>query len=513
MLKACHFLTIVLAPLPRIIPKTIKVWIMTLTIRKLASTILIGTFFLSACGDESEVTETLVTTPVSQTNNEPVLSKPNSNQTIRTGTAFNYDVSQANSTFTDADNDTLSYIIAISPTVAGITINNNIISGLVSEVQTCTVDITVNDGNGGSATDSFTMTIQAAAVGELNEPALPVVKFNYENQDLPLHFTDPNHPLGDLPIENNTPANNPLTDAGATLGRVLFYDKRLSLTDTISCSSCHIQANGFSDPETLSVGFQGGLTDRHSMGLANAAYYQRGRFFWDERAATLEDQVLEPIENVVEMGSELNALVGELSGTTFYAALFEEAFGTSDITSERMSLALAQFVRSLKSYESKYDAGVATNFSNFTAQEAQGHRLFSNNAPGNGRSVGCNRCHEKAAQVGDNIRNNGLDLDTSSDQGAGNGRFKVASLRNIAVRAPFMHDGRFNTLEEVIEFYNSGVQAHPNLDNRLIQNGNPRLLNLTEAEKTAMVVFLNTLTDNEFISDEKFSNPFVEQTN
>ena len=483
---------------------------MTLTIRKLAITILIGTLFLSACGGGSDETATTTTTPITQTNSAPILSKPNTDQTVSSGTALNYDVSQANTTFTDADNDTLTYTITMSPTVTGITLNNNIISGTSNDAQTCTVDVTVNDGNGGSATDSFTMTIAAVVISELNEPSLPAVAFNYANQDLPLHFTDPNHALGDLPIEDNTPANNPITDAGATLGRVLFYDKRLSLTDTTSCSSCHIQANGFSDPDTLSIGFQGGLTDRHSMGLANAAYYQRGRFFWDERAATLEDQVLQPIENAVEMGSELNALVGELSGTTFYAALFADAFGTGEITSERMSFALAQFLRSLKSYQSKYDAGVATNFNNFTTQEAQGHRLFSNDAPGNGRSVGCNRCHEKAAQIGDNIRNNGLDLDTTNDQGAGNGRFKVPSLRNIAVRAPFMHDGRFSSLEEVVEFYNSGVQAHPNLDNRLMQNGNPRLLNLTEAEKTAMVVFLNTLTDNEFISDEKFSNPFTE---
>ncbi len=483
---------------------------MTLTIRKLAISILIGTLFLSACGGGSDETATTTTPPITLTNSAPILSKPNTDQTVSSGTALNYDVSQANTTFTDADNDTLTYTITMSPTVTGITLNNNIISGTSNDAQTCTVDVTVNDGNGGSATDSFTMTIAGVVISELIEPSLPAVAFNYANQDLPLHFTDPNHALGDLPIEDNTSANNPITDAGATLGRVLFYDKRLSLTDTTSCSSCHIQANGFSDPDTLSIGFQGGLTDRHSMGLANAAYYQRGRFFWDERAATLEDQVLQPIVNAVEMGSELNALVGELSGTTFYAALFADAFGTGEITSERMSFALAQFLRSLKSYQSKYDAGVATNFNNFTAQEAQGHRLFSNDASGNGRTVGCNRCHEKAAQVGDNIRNNGLDLDTTSDQGAGNGRFKVPSLRNIAVRAPFMHDGRFNTLEEVVEFYNSGVQAHPNLDNRLIQNGNPRRLNLTEAEKTAMVAFLNTLTDEEFLNDDKFSDPFAD---
>ena len=471
--------------------------------------LLTTTLLLIACGEDS--TETTVSTPI-VANSVPVLVTPNVDQAAKVGTAFNYDVSQANTSFTDADNDTLSYSIIINPTVNGISISNSVISGTPSEEATCSVIVTVDDGNGGTASDSFTIIIEAedSTITESNTPILPATPFNYANQVLPLHFTDPNHALGNLVIEDNTSANNPISDAGATLGRILFYDKRLSVTDTTSCASCHIQANGFSDPERLSIGFQGGQTDRHSMGLANAAYYQRGRFFWDERAASLEDQVLEPIENAVEMGSELSTLVGELSGTTYYADLFTDAFGTSDITSERMSFALAQFVRSLKSYQSKYDSGVETNFSNFTAQETQGHRLFSNDAPGNGRSVGCNRCHEKAAQVGDNIRNNGLDLDTSSDQGAGNGRFKVPSLRNIAVRAPFMHDGRFNTLEEVVEFYDSGVQAHPNLDNRLIQNGNPRLLNLTEAEKSAMVAFLNTLTDNEFITDEKFSDPFIQ---
>lgn len=480
-----------------------------MTVKTFSCSLLIVTLFLFACGEENSTSENEVTAPIAQTNNPPVLSNPNLDQFITIGTTFNYDVSQSNSTFTDADNDSLIYSLSITPTIAGITISENTISGSASEIQTSTLEIIVNDGQGGTATDSFTLTVQA--VTELNEPNLPEVLFNYANPDLPEHFTDPNHTLGNLAIEDNTPVNNPITDAGATLGRVLFYDSRLSLTNTTSCASCHLQANGFSDPQVLSVGFQGGFTERHSMGLANAAFYQRGRFFWDERAASLEDQVLEPIENAVEMGSELNALIGELSGTSFYPDLFMDAFGTNEISSERIALALAQFIRSLKSYQSKYDDGVDIDFSNFTAQETLGHRIFSNDAPGNGRTVGCNRCHEKAAQIGDNIRNNGLDLDTSTDQGAGNGRFKVPSLRNIAVRAPFMHDGRFDTLDEVVEFYNSGVQAHPNLDNRLIQNGNPRRLNLSAAEMTALVAFLNTLTDDVFLNDEKFSNPFTDE--
>src|SRR6185295_14903648 len=170
--------------------------------------------------------------------------------------------------------------------------------------------------------------------------------------------------------QDNTPQNNPVTDAGATLGRVLFYDKRLSTNGTVSCSSCHQPQHGFSDPRKFSVGFNGGLTGRNSMGLNNARYYARGHFFWDERAATLEDQVLQPIQNSVEMGMTLPALVTRLSAEPFYTNLFANAFGTPVVDTNRISRALAQFVRSMVSTRSKYDAGVPVGFTNFTAQES-----------------------------------------------------------------------------------------------------------------------------------------------
>lgn len=336
-------------------------------------------------------------------------------------------------------------------------------------------------------------------------PDLPTMPYQYANLQLPAHFNQPN-----IANTDNEPANNPVTDSGATLGRVLFYDRLLSVNDTVSCSSCHIQANGFSDPATLSVGFEGELTGRHSMGLANARYYQRSRFFWDERAATLEDQVLQPIQDDVEMGLTLSELETKLAATSYYPQLFEDAFGTQEITSERVSFALAQFVRSMVSYESKYDEGVGQNFANFTAEEARGRQVFTQPQLG-----GCAGCHGTDIQIASRVDNNGLDA-TTTDEGAGNGRFKVPSLRNIEVRPPYMHDGRFATLEEVVEHYNSGVQAHPDLAPPLRLPGpgpvRPRRLNLSQADKDALVAFMETLTDNSFTTAERFADPFVEVT-
>ena len=336
-------------------------------------------------------------------------------------------------------------------------------------------------------------------------PSLPSTPYEYANITLPNHFNTPQ-----LVNRDNTPTNNPVTNAGATLGRVLFYDKNLSANNTISCASCHLQANSFSDPRQLSLGFQGGLTGRNSMSLANAKYFQSGAFFWDERAPSLEAQALMPIQDPVEMGLSLNELVAKLEAESYYPPLFEAAFGSPQITSDRVARAIAQFVRSMVSYQAKYDQGVATNFSNFTPQENLGRQIFN----GRGR---CDTCHITDAFVAPEARNNGLDL-VSVDNGLGavtgnpadNGKFKVPSLRNIALTAPFMHDGRLASLDDVVEFYNSQVQAHPNLDQRLRgRNGQPRRLNLNQAEKEALVAFLGTLTDQTLVTDPKFSDPFI----
>lgn len=364
------------------------------------------------------------------------------------------------------------------------------------------------DSDVGAKTETPVDPVAAA----LNLPSTP---FNYANPALPAYLTTPNI-LGQI----NTPANNPITDNGATLGRVLFYDKNLSANNTISCASCHKQADAFSDVSIKSTGFNGGLTARNSMPLTDAIYYPNGRFFWDQRAATLEDQVLMPIQDLVEMGLTLTQLESKVKSLAYYPSLFQKAFGDSVINSDRISKALAQFVRSIVSYQSKYDAGRSAfppgplppgaNFSNFTPQENQGMNLFR------GPQAGCTPCHGSETFTAPLEKNNGLDL-TTTDRGFGavvnninlDATFKVGSLRNVELTAPYMHDGRFATLEQVVEHYSSGVKNHPNLSPQLrLPNGQPRLANLNPQEKAAIVAFLKTLTDRTITTDIKYSNPF-----
>ncbi|MFT6872402.1 MAG: cytochrome c peroxidase [Roseivirga sp.] len=350
---------------------------------------------------------------------------------------------------------------------------------------------------------------------------LPSDYYNYANPELPNHFA-----TGQVAGIDNTPNNNPVTDEGATLGRVLFYDKTLSSNNAVSCASCHIQERGFADESALSEGFEGGLTGRNSMGLANARYYDNGRFFWDERANTLEDQVLMPIQDQIEMGLTLTELVSKIQDQDYYQPLFTDAFGSNDVTTDRISLALSQFVRSMVSYESPFDAGlIAANgdegddFENFSELENLGKDLFFSNR------TQCSNCHETATFSGDQARNNGLDavltdLGVAGVTGNNNdqGEFKVNSLRNIAMTGPYMHNGRFATLREVVQFYNNGIQNSPGLDNRLRvggmgrggnDNGDVRRMNLNGQEVDALVAFLSTLSDESFLTDTKFSNPFV----
>ncbi len=361
--------------------------------------------------------------------------------------------------------------------------------------------------------DPARQTISSAVTNALLLPASP---FNYAAPVLPAKFLQ-------QPIlgQDTTPASNLTTDAGATLGRVLFYDKRLSTNQTVACASCHQREHGFSDPRRFSVGFNGGLTVRNSMGLSNARWYQRRHFFWDERANTLEDQVLMPIQNAVEMGMTLEALTNRLAAEPFYTNLFAVAFGSPGITTNRISRALAQFVRSIISTGSKYDAGVSNSFANFTTQENLGRRIFLGQV-GNPPAT-CAACHGTDNFVpGPALNNNGLEF-PFVDKGVGaitglatdDGKFKVPSLRNIALTAPYMHDGRFTNLEQVVEFYNSGVVDNPNLAPPLRvptppgQPPGPVLrLNLTAAQKAALVAFLKTLTDTSVTTAAKFSDPF-----
>lgn len=343
---------------------------------------------------------------------------------------------------------------------------------------------------------------------------LPETPYNYANQDVPNHILNDPAAMAD----DNTPFNNPVTDDGATLGRVLFYDKNLSKNRTIACASCHQQINGFADPLVLSDGFEGGKTGRHSMGLINARFYRNGQFFWDERAASLEAQVLMPMQDPVEMGMTLDSIVGRVASLPYYPELFDNAFGDDAVNTDRISRALAQYIRSIMSYQSRYDEGRAQvanpgqAFPNYTAQENQGKNLFFNPVLG-----GCAGCHGTEAFAAPGPRNNGLDATNTADAGVGGntgnpnqeGLFKSPSLRNIALRAPYMHDGRFATLGEVIDHYSTDIQDNPNLSAPLRQpDQSIKRMNFTAAEKAALIAFLNTLTDDAISVDDKFSDPF-----
>ena len=407
------------------------------------------------------------------------------------------------------------FTVTLSHSIPGIEQSGSNLVGTPTESGV--VDITVTAQlNNDSTLSNTTQLVVAANDSDLPEPTLPTILIDYEAiiASLPDQYTSRVDEFGNIANTDNTPNDNPVTNAGATLGRVLFYDKRLSLNNAISCASCHQQDIGFSDDRQFSLGFAGGETGRASTSLSHARYYDRGRFFWDERAETLEDQVLMPIQDSIEMGMTLDDLRDKLAATSFYPDLFEDAFGDSTITDERIANAMAQFIRAMVSTESKFDQAFVDgelDTGAFTDQELEGLQLFSGNAGTGGRDLGCIRCHETIGFVGDNTHNIGLDL-VDTDEGAGNGEFKVQSLRNIAVSAPYMHDGRFATLREVIDHYDSGVQDNPNLSNRLRRRNNDsvRRLNLSEDEKNSLEAFLNTLTDEAFLSDERFSDPFVD---
>ena len=316
-----------------------------------------------------------------------------------------------------------------------------------------------------------------------------------------------------------------VTPWGATLGRVLFYDKKLSLNNTISCASCHHQDKAFTDGKALSTGFEGRVTTRSSMAIINPI--TQHNLFWDSRSKSIHDLSLQPVQNHIEMGMEnLNRLVSKLENTDYYKPLFAKAYGDGQITPERIAIALSHFVSSITSNQSKFDRGVENGFSNFTELERMGMNLFHSD------KAKCGSCHggtNFAAQDGpldaygggfdlsgnpaSDLRgatNIGLDL-VYKDNGLGDGKFKIPTLRNIGLTAPYMHDGRFKTLEDVLDHYTDGLKAHKHLDVKFKDaNGNLRPLKLTSLEKKAIVVFLHTLTDTEMTRNPRWSNPFQE---
>ena len=325
------------------------------------------------------------------------------------------------------------------------------------------------------------------------------------------------------------PQNNPLTEESVELGRHLFYDVRLSGNNTISCATCHQQEFAFSDGRRVSVGASGKPLDFNSMSLANLMWGPQ-HFFWDGRTHSLEEQALKPIEHPDEMAQDLDQLVKELSDIEMYQELFAQAYG--DINKDNIAKALANFQRTLISANSKYDQFLQGK-AQLTEQEELGRKLFvaHPDVKASLRGGNCVDCHSQFVTAGfntqfDGFSNNGLDQEEQLLEGlravtgkdSDKGLFKVPTLRNIALTAPYMHDGRFNTLEEVLDHYNHGVKISStlsplikeasNLESLTDQSTDAPTLNLSNEEKKAIIAFLHTLTDQQFIDNSRFSDPF-----
>jgi len=485
--------------------------------------------FTSACGGGGGSDGATPTTPAS-VNAVPVLATANADQSATVGTSFSYDAVQNGSTFNDADGDALTYTITFAPNANGLTASNGQISGTPEDDIEVTVTISANDGNGGSVSDSFTIAsiqpgtdqdaIVAVSQGRVNLDNLE----NYANQAVPDYIAKLND------------GGNPITDAGATLGRVLFYDKALSIDDTISCASCHSQTHAFGDPAIISTGVESGQTVRHSMRLINTQFAEETNFFWDERASSHEDQESQPLRDEDEHGfsgingrPDFNNLIEKLEALERYQELFSFAFGDPAITEERIENALAQFTKSIFSFDSKFDIGRAqvfgpfANFPNFSANENAGKQLFFG-APQNG-GAGCARCHRPPEfDIRPESGHNGIFRVAQSITESDLSNTRSPSLRDLAnpegiPNGPFMHDGSLDTLLDVVNHYDD-VQAptteplltewRNSIDNQLIGNGNnPQSLNLTTQEKAQLVAFLETLSGANVYTDTKWSDPFT----
>ena len=352
----------------------------------------------------------------------------------------------------------------------------------------------------------------------------PTTLANYANQTRPAYIGG----------KDNTGGNN-ITNAKATLGRVLFYDKNLSIDNSISCGSCHKQQFAFSDTAIASKGVAGGITARHSMRLINSRYAVETKFFWDERAATLEIQTTKPIQDHAEMGfSGLSGrpgianLITRLQAIGYYNELFKFVYGDINVTEARMQECLAQFVRSIQSFDSKYDAGRAVvpndgaPFPNFSAIENNGKQLFlaapvfdpAGNRIGGG--AGCNGCHNAPEfDIDPNTGNNGIIGRITPGGGIDMTVTRAPSLRDATnglgiENGPLMHTGNLATIQNAVGHYNTIniAPGNTNLDPRLRPGGVGQKLNLTGAEQSALVAFIKTLSGNNVYTDVKWGSPF-----
>lgn len=299
------------------------------------------------------------------------------------------------------------------------------------------------------------------------------------------------------------PRDNPLIEERVTLGQKLFHETALSKDGTISCASCHQEKSAYSDPRPLSPGVEGRLGVRHAMPLFNLAW--RKSYFWDGRAPSLRAQVLMPIQNHAEMDETLTNVVARLAANTNYPFAFRAAFGSPEITPEKIGLALEQFLLSLVSFDSKFDR-VLRGAEKFSPQEQRGFQLFSTEYdPRRGQfGADCFHCHGGPLFQSQTFANNGLDADFPdigrakvTGKKSDEGKFAVPSLRNVALTGPYMHDGRFKTLEQAVAHYCSGVKRSATLDPNLAKHPNGGVP-LSKSDQSAIVAFLKTLTDSRF---------------
>lgn len=332
-----------------------------------------------------------------------------------------------------------------------------------------------------------------------------VVKEQYLDDEIPVYYA----------------GNQPDQDARLHLGRVLFYDKNLSVNNSISCASCHKQAFAFADNVALSTGFENRLTKRNSIAIQNLISVGiieptegSPALFWDGREKTLNSLISKPIANHIEMGMDNeDALLEKINALPYIQELLKKAYPGEKLDMNKLSFCMSEFLTLINTSNSKFDKAMFMNVpqAHLNALESKGQQLFQT-------TYQCNSCHNPSPgmYMSSGFVNIGLDVN-SPDKGRMNitnnsmddGRFKVPDLHNVSITAPYMHDGRFQTLDEVLEHYSHGIQSSDKLDFRLRnQDGSPKKLNITEEDKTALIAFLNTMTDYTMLTNPLFSNPF-----
>lgn len=313
------------------------------------------------------------------------------------------------------------------------------------------------------------------------------------------------------------PLDNPLTVAKVKLGRMLFHESKLSGDESMSCATCHLQSAAFTDTAQLSLGIRGLAGHRNAMSVFNMAWNDNG-FFWDGRAELLRHQSLLPIQDSLEMDETLGNAAAKLAAEESYQHAFIRAFGDDEVTAERMALAMEQFMLTITSFNSKYDRYLS-GMESLTESELRGLELFTteyNEFFPEFSGADCQHCHGGPNFSNNQYMNNGLDEEGDmtdigrmavTENPGHMGQFKVTSLRNIALTAPYMHDGRFNNLEEVIDHYNEGLHSSSTLDPALAATMSTGLM-LTAEDKADLISFLHTLTDEQLAEETEYSSPF-----